>query len=137
MKNTIYHLFMLIFLSIVSPAFCQRQEIGISPVGFFEPKNQMRQYERYLGPWQSLSVSLSHNSSQRSFAAFPPPRTDHFTVTRGAIGYRRYFDLIDGYEGILFFGSVRAVVDYLALQLKSVSRYGIQADSLRAAGFSF
>ncbi|GAB3497239.1 hypothetical protein GCM10027341_17310 [Spirosoma knui] len=125
----------LLMLGTIS-ASGQRHELGLSPVGFFYPKNQAIQYERYLGSWQSLTASLSHNSSQRSFSVFDPPRTDHFSATRLAIGYRRYFDLIDGYEGILFFGSVRAVVDYSALQLQSIPKYGIPADSLRAAGFS-
>ncbi len=67
---------------------------------------------------------------------FDPPRTEHFAVTRGVIGVRRYSfsSLYDG--GFTAFGSVRFVVDYANLQLESDTRYPIPADSLRAAGFS-
>lgn len=127
---------LLIGLTILTAlsTFGQRKELTISPVGFFYPKNQLIHYEQYVGSRQSLTLSLSHNSSGRGTTLFGPPRTDFFAVTRGAIGYRHYVSLFG--DEVTLFGSIRAVVDYSTLQLRSDSRYPIPADSLRAAGFS-
>lgn len=116
-------------------AFGQRQELSISPVGFIRPKNQLIQYERYVSERQSLTVSLSYNDYPLVSRWLTPPRTERFTNTRGVVGYRNYFHSVFG-EDVMIFGSVRAVVDYSNLQLKSDSRYSIPADSLRGSGIS-
>lgn len=120
----------LISLSALS-SFGQRQELSLSPVGFRYPKNQLIQYERYIRPRQSLTVSLGHND----YKSFSPNQTDRFTATRGVIGYRNYFHSVFG-EEVMIFGSVRAVVDYSTLQLTAKSSLNIPADSMRATGIS-
>lgn len=122
-----------LFLSIL-PARGQRQEVSISPVGLVYPKAQLIHYERYVSPRRSWTASLSYNGSQRGSVLFPPPRTERFTVTRAAIGYRRYLPVFG--DAVSLFGSVRAIIDYSDLRLESVPRYNIPADSLRAVGFS-
>lgn len=136
MRISFYLLLIGLLFLTASSVFGQRQELSVSPVGLFYPKNQLIQYERYLNTRNSLTVSLSYNGSGRGYGLFAPPRTDYFTVTRAVVGYRRYSysQLLDG--AFTVFGSVRAVVDYSVLQLKSDPRYSIPTDSLRAAGFS-
>lgn len=134
MKSISFTLLLGFLFLLMLPARGQRQEVSISPVGFVYPKAQLIHYERYVSPRRSWTASLSYNGSQRGSVLFPPPRTERFTVTRAAVGYRRYLPVFG--DAVSLFGSVRAVIDYSALQLKSVPAYGIPADSLRAAGFS-
>lgn len=106
----------------------------MSLIGFVHPKNQLIHYERYVDSRQSLTISLAYNGDQRDYAPVKPPRTDHFSNARGALGYRYYVPGLG--EELTFFGSIRAVVDYSTLQLRTDTRFTIPADSLRASGFS-
>lgn len=135
MQRHCYNLLTGLLFLTTSATFGQRQELSISPVGFIYPKNQLIQYERYVASRQSLTVSFSYNDSQRGYAVKAPPRTDRFTTTRGAVGYRYYFHSVFG-EDVMLFSGVRAVVDYSAFRLTTDSRYSIPVDSLQAAGFS-
>jgi hypothetical protein len=136
MNKRLFALLTSLFSLSSIASFGQRQELSVSPVGLIYPKNQLVQYERYVGLRHSLTASLSYNGDGRLSRFFDPPRTERFSATRGAIGYRYYFHSVFDNGGLMLFGSVQAIVDYSALQLERDARYAIPADSLRAAGFS-
>ena len=125
----------LIFTAF-SPAFGQRQELAISPVGFVRLKNQLIQYERYLHAQHSLTASLAYNGSTRGYDLFFPYRTERFTNARTVIGYRYYFPGVGIGDDLTIFASARAVVDYSSLKLSPNSQLNVPTDSLRAAGIS-
>ena len=124
------------FSLLILSASGQRQELSISPTGFFLPRIQLLQYERYVDSRQSLTFSVGYNGEQRS--QFLSRYVASFSSTRGVFGYRRYFPIVDlGLDDDLaIFASVRAVVEYSTMQLQSDSRLSIPTDSLRASGIS-
>lgn len=123
-------------LTIGFPAFGQRQELSVSPIGFIQPKNQLIHYERYVNNRHSLTASLSYNGSTRGYELLIPYRTDRFTNARTAFGYRYYFPGVGIGDELTIFASARAVVDYSSLKLSPNSQLNIPTDSLRAAGIS-
>ncbi|GAB4043568.1 hypothetical protein [Spirosoma litoris] len=137
MKNVSF--ITLFVLSVSAQAFSQRQELTISPTGIFYPSYQLVQYERYLNTRQSLTISLGYNGNdtqKRAYGLISPPRTDVFTNTRLAIGYRYYIPGLGIGDALTLFSSARMVVDYSNLQLQPDATYPMPTDSLRAAGFS-
>ncbi|GAB3957611.1 hypothetical protein GCM10028805_50630 [Spirosoma harenae] len=129
---------LLIFIPTVV-VFGQRQEISISPVGLLNLRYQLVHYEHYLDTKQSLTFSLGyngHDNTGRNLGILYPPRTDRFTNSRLAIGYRYYIPGLGIGNDLKLFVSARAVVDYSNLQLSTDSRYTISPDSLKAGSFS-
>ncbi|GAB3700590.1 hypothetical protein GCM10027592_27700 [Spirosoma flavus] len=129
-------LFLSVTLTVNTATFAQRQELSVSPIGLFSPKNQLIQHERYVDKQQSLTFSLSYNEKLPNSTFFYPPRTERFQNARLAAGYRYYVPGVGIGDELTLFGSVRAILDYSALRLVNDVRYPVPADSLRAAGIS-
>ncbi len=121
---------------MILSAFGQRQELSISPIGFFLPKNQLIQYERYCGLRHSLTFSVAYDGEPSS--QFLSRHVANFSSTRGVLGYRYYFPLLgfDLGEELAMYVSARAVTEYAAMQLQPDPQLSIPLDSLRASGIS-